>query len=436
MSSLKAEGDGWQRSVQGTSSSGVPQPRPVFPDYICVNLEHFQRAANPLWEPDRPSTSSLYKARVNTQGRIFCTRRMQRWLHSLPDQNGLRPEPLSPGRQPSLAEPHENIRPRAQSAPASGPAAATGAEPGNHVSASSLRFGHPNPLSQHPIQLEHRHSTLRKAPLQLETPPPLEEVSSRPEGQTKLEVTIPPQLKVHCHTQEVPLLFEDWDFQPRIPQRRSSLYFGSQLASHAQQSHHPPSAFDDIFQGLSKDEIDQERTSGSEQSQERGGMNGNGSNPSQPKGEADTRIINRPASKRHTIHFGSNPGDKKQQPPSGSPEKDIRAQVSSPLAPYLAHKSWIDAKNLMTIGGVYQSVALTDGDEPEKRPKSLFGSIRSRNRRSVLGTPVADLDNGRKSSASVMLRDMRRSSKELISKLAVRKKGIEPKWRPQTPQNL
>jgi hypothetical protein len=37
---------------------------------------------------------------------------------------------------------------------------------------------------------------------------------------------------------------------------------------------------------------------------------------------------------------------------------------------------------------------------------------------------VGDLDNGRKSSASVMLRDMRRSSKEFFSKLAVRKKGM------------
>lgn len=34
------------------------------------------------------------------------------------------------------------------------------------------------------------------------------------------------------------------------------------------------------------------------------------------------------------------------------------------------------------------------------------------------------MDNGRKSSASVMLREMRRSSKEFFSKLAVRKKGI------------
>lgn len=37
---------------------------------------------------------------------------------------------------------------------------------------------------------------------------------------------------------------------------------------------------------------------------------------------------------------------------------------------------------------------------------------------------MEDFSSGRKSSASVMLRDMRRSSKEIFSKLAVRKRGM------------
>lgn len=69
-----------------------------------------------------------------------------------------------------------------------------------------------------------------------------------------------------------------------------------------------------------------------------------------------------------------------------------------------------------------QSAATAVDDEREKRPKSLFGSIR--NRRSALSTPAGDFNNGRKSSASVMLRDVSRSSKEFFSKLTMRKKGM------------
>lgn len=61
-------------------------------------------------------------------------------------------------------------------------------------------------------------------------------------------------------------------------------------------------------------------------------------------------------------------------------------------------------------------------DEREKRPKSIFGSVR--NRRSSMGTPAGQSNSGRKSSASVMLRDMGRSSKEFFSKLTVRKRGM------------
>lgn len=63
-------------------------------------------------------------------------------------------------------------------------------------------------------------------------------------------------------------------------------------------------------------------------------------------------------------------------------------------------------------------------DERENRPKSLFGSVR--NRRSILATPAGDSVYGRKSSASVILRDMGRSSKDFFSKLTMRKKGKSP----------
>ncbi|KAI7782296.1 hypothetical protein LA080_013702 [Diaporthe eres] len=103
-------------------------------------------------------------------------------------------------------------------------------------------------------------------------------------------------------------------------------------------------------------------------------------------------ILTRPASKRHTIHFGSNLGEMQTHLPAGNPEKNGRAQ----------------------------SAATAVDDEPEKPTKSLFGSIR--NRRSALSTPAGDFNNGRKSSASVMLRDVSRSSKEFFSKLTMRKR--------------
>ncbi|POS79949.1 hypothetical protein DHEL01_v201657 [Diaporthe helianthi] len=107
MSSLKAERDVWPQSVPGTgtgTNDGPPQQ--VFPDSIHINMEDCKKTADPFWKPDRPSTSRLYKSHVTTQGRIFCTRRMQRWLHDLPDRPEARSEPISPGT-PCVLEPHE-----------------------------------------------------------------------------------------------------------------------------------------------------------------------------------------------------------------------------------------------------------------------------------------------------------------------------------------
>lgn len=312
------------------------------------------RASDPFWEPDRPTTSSLYKACVSTQGRIFCTRRMQRWLQSLPDRPEVCSEPLSPPEPrhepPSVPQPSGNIRPRAQSAPAPTPPGPATPNLGTDLSPSHSHFRHPNPLSQHPVQLEPDNVEpepsdlqLRRVSSQLDTPLRLEEVHSRLEdsptlGQVHLQFEDPLQLEkvlpklqeVHISLAEVPLRLEGCHFQPKVPQRRSSLYFNSQPASHAQQSHHPLNQFEDLFQGLEQDQIGESETSGSEQSQEQGEACYDESVTSRPKCEANMGILTRtrPASKRHTIHFGSNLEAMQEQSPPGNPEKNGRAQVS------------------------------------------------------------------------------------------------------------
>lgn len=319
------------------------------------------RAADPFWVPDRPTTSSLYKARVSAQGRIFCTRRMQRWLHNLPDRPEACSEPLSPGTSHGMSYvpgPPESIRPRAQSAPVPGPSGPAAAGLGSELSISRFRFGHPNPLSQHPVQLEQRHS-------QLDTPPKLEEVDPRLDDHSKLEPVrsqlefqpkleeLSHRLEVHHQLQEVPLHFEDYYFQPKIPQRRSSLYFTSRPASHAQQSHHPPSQFDDLFQGLAQTQVDEHKTTESEGSQEPAETTDNGSAASQPKCEANMRIVTCPASKRHTIHFDSNLGEMNQNLPVHNSEKGGKAQVCL-ISSTSVRKIGFDVTNLTTMLVMYR----------------------------------------------------------------------------------
>lgn len=336
MSSLRAERDEWQRAIQG-SRANEAQPSRVFPEYIYVNVEGFKRAADPFWEPGRPTTSSLYKARVSTQGRIFCTRRMQKWLHSLPDRPESRSEPLPPEpcpEPPSVPRPPGNVRPRAQSAPATTPPGPATPVLGTDLSVSRFRFGHPNPLSQHPVQLEQSNLQLQRTPSQLDTPSQLEKVQSRLQqspglGEVHSQLEDPLQFEeTPSKLEEVPLRPEGCHFKPRIPQRRSSLYFSSQRASHPQQSQHLQSQFGDLFQGLERAQVGENETSESEQSQQQGETCEDGSVTSQPKCEANMGILTRPASKRHTIHFGSNLGQMKKDLPAESPEKNGRAQVS------------------------------------------------------------------------------------------------------------
>lgn len=346
MSSLRAERYEWQRAIQGIGANEA-RPSRVFPEYVYVNLEEFKRASDPFWEPDRPTTSSLYKACVSTQGRIFCTRRMQRWLHSLPDRPEARSEPLPPSELchelPSASNPSGNVRPRAQSAPTQTPPGPATPELGTHLSPSRVHFRHPNPLSQHPVQLGQNNLQLQRVSSHLDTPLQLEEVHSRLEDSPtlgeihlqfedplQLEKVLPKLVEVHPKLEGVPPRLEGCHFQPKIPQRRSSLYFIPQPASHAQQSHHPLIQFDDLFQGLERAQIGESETSGSEQSQEQGEACGNESVTSRPKCEANMSILTRtrPASKRHTIHFGSNLEGMQKQLPPGNSEKNGRGQVS------------------------------------------------------------------------------------------------------------
>lgn len=297
-------------------------------------------AAEPSWEPDRPATSNLYRACVNAEGRIFCTRRMQTWLFGLPDRTEALSEPLSPETRPepaSVPQSPESIRPRAQSEPAQrapGPALAA-ARPGNDPSVSPFRLAHPNPLSQHPVQLQ-------IAPQRLDKLPQLEQAPTQLHGHlqlyapAKLEQVLPKPEEVHPQLQDVPARPEGCYPQPKIPQRRSSLYFIPPPAHQAQQSHHPPTQFDDLFRGLEPAQTGGKITSGSQQSRGKGETGEAGSvtpKPAQPEPaqRANMRFLTRPANKRNTIHFGSMLEEMKTHLPVGNLNKNDRAQVNSSL---------------------------------------------------------------------------------------------------------
>lgn len=111
------------------------------------------RAASPCWEDKRPATSCMYQARINTRGNISTTSRMQEWLQQLPRPD-LGPEP-GPGPEPqpqTIPRQVKTTRPRSVSAPTPPPTASP--TPGVASKSPTKRFHHPNPLSQHPVQLE------------------------------------------------------------------------------------------------------------------------------------------------------------------------------------------------------------------------------------------------------------------------------------------
>lgn len=285
-------------------------------------------AAEPSWEPDRPATSNLYRACVNAEGRVFCTRRMQTWLYGLPDRPEALSEPLSPETCPepaSVPQSPESIRPRSQSEPAQrAPQPALAAtRPGNDPSVSPFPLAHPNPLSQHPVQLQ-------VAPPQLDKLPQLEQAPTQLDAPANLEQVLPKPEEVHPQLQDVPARPERCYHQPKIPQRRSSLYFIPPPAHQAQQSHHPPTQFDDLFRGLEPAQTGGENTSGSEHSQGKGETGEDGSFTPKPAQRANMRFLTRPANKRNTIHFGSMLEEMKTHLPVGNVDKNDRAQVNFP----------------------------------------------------------------------------------------------------------
>jgi hypothetical protein len=72
-----------------------------------------------------------------------------------------------------------------------------------------------------------------------------------------------------------------------------------------------------------------------------------------------------------------------------------------------------------------QSTTVADSQPPQKRQRGRFGSIR--NRLSVVGTPALDnAQDGRKSSASTMIRDLGQASKGFFGKLVINKSKSMP----------
>lgn len=109
------------------------------------------RVADPFWEAKRPATSYMYQARINTQGQIDASHRMQEWLEQLPD-------PEHRQSRPSQELRVQNNRPRSLSAPAAAPRPTTrpttDPTPGVAKQSPIRRFHHPNPLAQHPVLVE------------------------------------------------------------------------------------------------------------------------------------------------------------------------------------------------------------------------------------------------------------------------------------------
>lgn len=307
------------------------------------------RTADPFWDANRPATSCMYQARVNTQGQINTTHRMQQWLHELPE-----PEPGT--QKPESVV--QNTRPGSLSAPTPQPAAtprpAASPTPGVANKSPIRRSHHPNPLAQHPIQLE------------------LEE--------------LPPPFK--------------------IPQRKSSLQHSlraSQLSPPPYTSGHQQS---DLVQGIQQiqigDQVPFRGTRKLEDSVDKGTDTTQLCNDLEmadlQQTSSDRRSVS--SAKRHTIQFGEILDGLKGHVPVDNAKKHDRSE----------------------------STTVADSQPPPKRQRGRFGSIR--NRLSVVGTPVLDsAQDGRKSSASTMIRDLGQASKGFLGKLVIQKSKKDYKIR-------
>ncbi|KAI3394552.1 hypothetical protein diail_2543 [Diaporthe ilicicola] len=375
MYDLRDERDDLLRAVHGSSADEAPPSR-VFPDHINVDLAEFRRTSDRFWDPDRPNISHLYRTEVNAEGVSFYTRRFRQWLRDLPEGPEIRPDTSpEPSPEPSSeTRPSSSTRPRAEFAPASRLSIPPAPGPGTNLSIPGPGAQHPNPLAQHPVQLEQSN-------LQLE-------VFSQSE-QVHPEHEVPPQLEL-VHPQ-----LERAHFQPSIPQRRSSLYFNPQPASPVPQLNHLDNQFDDLFSKLEQIQDNKTEASEGRHSRKSRETQENGSVQSQAKSDAKMQNLNCPANNRRTVHFGSMLNHMSEHLPVGNPQQKDHSQGA------------VDAAD----------------EERGKRPRSLFGSVRKR--RSMAGTPAQDINDGRRSSASVILKDMGKSSKEFFSKLTAKKENEE-----------
>ncbi|ROV93013.1 hypothetical protein VPNG_09425 [Cytospora leucostoma] len=96
------------------------------------------------------------------------------------------------------------------------------------------------------------------------------------------------------------------------------------------------------------------------------------------------------ASKRHTVQFG-----------------EIMEEL----------KAYLPVVNMQSHDGP-ESTTVAEDQPPNKRHEGRFGSIRRRNRFSMVATPVIDsLQDGRKSSASAVVRNFGKASKGFLGKL-------------------
>lgn len=367
-------------ALQDTTTQ-ASHPQRVFPDHIYINWEGYMRAADPLWQTtNRPLTSCMYQARVNTQGQINTTHRMQQWLRELPE-----PAP-DPGPKPPTGGTHDT-RSRSPSAPTPRPGHTPRLDhtprpdafftPGVADPSPITRLQHPNPLSQHPVQLEE----LRPPPAATPTPSPL-----------------PPL---------------------RIPQRKSSLLHTLRLPPLNTPDHHQQS---DLVRGVQQihlgDPVEFKGTRRFEElfdhkENETAQLFGDIEMADIQQTVSDSRSAS--ASKRHTVQFGQMLDGIK-----GNLPKHDRAEVSDSEAANATNEKReqrIEQGTIYLLTIITQSTNVSDSQPPQKRLKSRFGSIR--NRFSAVGTPVADnAQDGRMSSASVMIRNFGQASKGFFGKLA------------------
>ncbi|KAK7735237.1 hypothetical protein SLS53_007627 [Cytospora paraplurivora] len=128
------------------------------------------------------------------------------------------------------------------------------------------------------------------------------------------------------------------------------------------------------------------------------------------------------ASKRHTVQFGEIMEELKAYLPVVNMQTHDRPEVSNVMTTHSQWRKEVNCAerliNAWNFGYNIQSTTVAEDQPPNKRQKGRLGSIRRRNRFSMVATPVLDnLQDGRKSSASAVVRNFGKASKGLLGKL-------------------